>query len=127
MPLRRQRPVPVLFTSVIVAAAAVVIGVMHPPGAEHPAPAAQQRHAATPNKGKPHHMPNVIGLSVPAAEANIRSAIASPRFTTRRAGSQLPAGTVLAQIPAAGTSLAPDSHVQLIVSDGTGHQDNTGS
>jgi len=62
-------------------------------------------------------MPMVCGRPRQAAEAAVRSAARTPKVDIRhvpQAG--FPAGTVVAQIPAAGSPLSPDSQVQLVVS-----------
>jgi len=58
----------------------------------------------------------VTGLTLPAAEAKIRSAITRPRFTLQHAEDTLPAGKVIAQTPASGTQVTPGSPIQLTIS-----------
>jgi serine/threonine-protein kinase len=62
-------------------------------------------------------VPNVIGLTSSAAAANLRSAGFSPVAETAYSSSA-PAGTVFAQTPVAGTSLAQGATVRYTVSLG---------
>jgi hypothetical protein len=63
-------------------------------------------------------MPLVNGLTLPVAEAKIRSAVTSPHFTVQRVEDALPAGRVTAQLPVSGSRLASGSHILLTVSNG---------
>ena len=63
-------------------------------------------------------MPLVNGLTLHAAEAKIRSVVSDPRFTVQHAEDALPAGRVIAQMPANGSRLAPGSPILLTVSSG---------
>ena len=65
-------------------------------------------------------VPNVTGLSQAAAETAILAADLVAGSVTTQTSSTVPAGDVISQNPAAGTSVPPGAAVDLVVSLGTG-------
>ena len=63
-------------------------------------------------------VPNVAGLSQAAAQAAISNAGLTTGTVTTQNSDTVPAGDVISQNPAAGTSVAPNSAVDLVVSLG---------
>jgi len=69
-------------------------------------------------------VPNVVGESQAAAEAAISGAGLTVGTVTTAASDTVPAGNVISQDPAAGTSVAAGSAVDLVVSSGSGSQED---
>jgi beta-lactam-binding protein with PASTA domain len=63
-------------------------------------------------------VPNVVGLAQNAAAAALQKANLTVGSITRQTSTSVPAGSVISQNPAAGTSVAPGSAVDLVVSSG---------
>ena len=63
-------------------------------------------------------VPNVVGLAQNAAAAALQKANLTVGSITRQTSTSVPAGSVISQNPAAGTSVAPGSAVDLVVSLG---------
>jgi hypothetical protein len=82
------------------------------PHLQQTAPPAAHRRAV------PAVVPSTVGLSVQQAVATLRSAIRASHIVIRQAPASLPAGTVVAQSPVAGTRFAPGSQITLTVSAG---------
>lgn len=62
-------------------------------------------------------MPSVIKLAMEDAKAEIRSATGASRFDVQQVGARapVPAGTVVAQVPAAGSRVYRITKVRLMV------------
>jgi hypothetical protein len=73
---------------------------------------------AGPRRPATSPMPLVTGLTLPAAEAKIRSGITSLRFTIQHAEDTIPAGRVIAQRPVNGSRVSSGSAILLTVSSG---------
>jgi beta-lactam-binding protein with PASTA domain len=68
--------------------------------------------------GPPVTVPNVVGLPQAAAQTAITDASLTVGAVTHAASDTVPAGNVISQNPAAGTSVAPGSAVALVISLG---------
>ena len=104
-----------------IAVAAVAVPLTLPGGVQGtPVPST---HASTPSAQ--HHnaatvrMPMVVGQELREAEAAIRAAVPIPDIIVRPVKTPAPPGTVVVQIPAAGTSVAPGSQITLKESNGS--------
>jgi serine/threonine-protein kinase len=64
-------------------------------------------------------VPDVVGDEQSAAEAEIEAAGLTVDTVTNQASADVPAGNVISQNPEAGTSVAPGSRVDLVVSAGS--------
>jgi hypothetical protein len=71
------------------------------------------------------NVPNVVGLTQAAATTAIQNAGLVAGTVTQASSAIVPAGKVISENPAAGTSLAPGSSVNLVVSTGPAFTDVT--
>ena len=69
----------------------------------------------------PQHVPYVIGMTGAAAGTVITDTGLVVGTTTQQYSLTVPAGTVITQTPVAGTAVAPDSAVSLLLSKGPQH------
>jgi len=108
----RKPPVLVAFLALASASAVAAAGIGYALGRRS---ARRQRPELAGRDAAP--MPMVCGLPRQAAEAAIRSVASTPQLDIRHVPEAgFPAGTVVAQIPAAGSPVSRDSQVQLVVS-----------
>ncbi len=71
------------------------------------------------SSGAPVSVPDVVGLTQTAAAATITNAGLILGVVTQQSSATVPAGSVISQSPAAGTSVADGSAVNLVVSSGS--------
>lgn len=87
-------------------------------GTGTPAGTAHTAHASTPPASQAYRvMPMVVGMNEQEAKAIISAAIRGPHITIRYATGSEPAGTVLAQVPVAGSRVTSGSKITLVVCD----------
>jgi beta-lactam-binding protein with PASTA domain len=106
---------------IVVAGVVVVIGVVIGLGIER-TPAHQVTTSSTTStnpRSQQVTVPNVIGMAQAAADRVLGAAGLSGGQISLQRSSQLPAGLVIAQIPPAGTLVAPRFLVSLVISSGS--------